>query len=121
MLLKRTSLIILIALIIGGCGGGTGGTGTTGATGGTGGGSSATLSWDAPTTNIDGSALTDLAGYKIYYGTSPGNYSSAVDVGNVNTYTISGLSAGANYFAVSAYNTAGNESNKSDEVSKVVW
>ena len=34
---------------------------------------SITLSWTAPTENEDGSALTDLAAYKIYYGTSPGS------------------------------------------------
>src|SRR4030067_1427045 len=38
------------------------------------------LTWDAPTTNTDGSPLTDLAGYKIYYGDSSGQYSSTVPV-----------------------------------------
>ena len=42
----------------------------------------ATPSWDAPTTNADGTPLTDLAGYKVYYGPSSGNYSQAIDVGN---------------------------------------
>src|SRR5262249_30447454 len=46
----------------------------------------ATLSWNAPTTNADGTALADLAGYKISYGFAPGNYSTTVDVGNVTTY-----------------------------------
>jgi hypothetical protein len=36
-------------------------------------GTTATLTWDAPTTNADGTPLTDLAGYRIYYGTTSGN------------------------------------------------
>ncbi|MFO0754220.1 MAG: fibronectin type III domain-containing protein [Thermodesulfovibrionales bacterium] len=79
---------------------------------------STTLSWDAPTTNTDGSPLNDLAGYKVYYGTAPGSYSPPVTVGNVTSYTISGLSGGTYYFTVTAYDTAGNESSYSNEVSK---
>ncbi len=81
----------------------------------------ATLSWDAPTTNVDGSPLTDLAGYKIYYGTSSSNYSKVVDAGNVLTYVITDLNEGQTYyFAVTAYDTSDNESDYSNEVSKIV-
>ncbi len=45
----------------------------------------ATLSWDPPTTNADGTPLTDLAGYRIYYGTSSGSYSQNIDAGDVTT------------------------------------
>src|SRR4030042_1896878 len=41
-----------------------------------------TLSWDAPTTNADGTPLTDLAGYKVYYGTASGTYGTPINVGN---------------------------------------
>jgi len=34
----------------------------------------ATVSWIPPTTNTDGTALTDLAGYKVYYGTVSWSY-----------------------------------------------
>lgn len=81
-------------------------------------GNSVTLSWDAPTTNIDGSPLTDLAGYKIYYGTSTGVYSNVLDVKNVTTYNITGLSPGIYYFTLTAYNTSKQESDYTKEISK---
>ena len=43
---------------------------------------SATLSWAAPTKNEDGTALTDLAGYKLYWGTTPGSYPNSVTINN---------------------------------------
>jgi len=79
----------------------------------------ATLTWNAPTTNIDGTPLTDIAGYKIYYGTASGNYSQTVDVGNLTNSGVSNLSDGTTYyFAVTAYDTSGNGSGYSNEVSK---
>ena len=61
----------------------------------------------------------DLAGYKIYYGNSgPRIYSIILDVGNVTQYQITGLSIGSTYyFAVTAYDESGNESEYSEEVS----
>jgi hypothetical protein len=79
---------------------------------------SATLVWNPPTTNADGTPLVDLAGYKVYYGTSSLNYPWNVDVGNVTTYTIDTLTPEVTYFfAVTAYDTSGNESEFSNEVS----
>jgi hypothetical protein len=80
----------------------------------------ASLTWFAPTTNTDGTPLSDLAGFKIYYGTAPGVYGTPLDVGNTNTYTISGLSPGTYYFAVTAYDASGSESERSGEASKVI-
>ncbi len=80
----------------------------------------ATLSWDAPTTNADGTPLTDLAGYNVYYGTASGVYGTPIDVHNVLTYKVTGLSEGLKYFAVTAYDTGGNESCYSNEVSKKI-
>lgn len=82
---------------------------------------SATLSWDVPTTNTDGTPLTNLAGYKIYYGTSSGNYTKIIDVGNVTTYVINNLAPGTYYFTTSAYDTSGIESGYSNEVSKTLF
>jgi len=61
---------------------------------------------------------TDLAGYKIYYGTAPGNYTSFVDVGNVTSTTINNLTdCTLYYFGVKAYDATGNESaNYSNEI-----
>ncbi len=78
----------------------------------------ALLSWDPPNTSADGTTLTDLSGYIVHYGTESGNYTSSIDVGNITTYTISTLTAGVTYyFAATAYDTSGNESSYSNEVS----
>ena len=73
-----------------------------------------TLAWDP---NSEG----DLAGYKVHYGTASGSYSVHIDVHNVTTYTVTGLSDGQTYyFAVTAYNTSGAESGYSNPVSYTV-
>ena len=83
---------------------------------------SATLSWTPPTQNTDGSALTNLAGYRINYGTSSANLSQTVQIANVGiaTYTVSGLASGTWYFAVKAYTTGGTESDLSNVGSKTI-
>lgn len=81
----------------------------------------AVLTWTAPTINSDGSALTDLGGYKVYWGSSSGDHSNSQDVGNVTTYTINSIAdTGTTYFSVTAYDTASpiNESGFSSEVKK---
>jgi hypothetical protein len=70
--------------------------------------------------NTDGSSLTGLAGYKVYYGTSSGFYTTVIDAGNVTAYTINNIASGTYYFAITAYDTSGNESDFSDEVVKIV-
>jgi hypothetical protein len=76
----------------------------------------ATLSWNAPTKNADGTPLTDLAGYGVYYGTSSHNYSKNVNVGSETTYKATNLQLGVPYyFAVTAYDSSGNESKYSNE------
>jgi hypothetical protein len=68
---------------------------------------------------------TDLAGYKIYVGTAPGNYTyqgSPFAVGVTGTYTVVGLPTGQTYyFAISAYDYFGGESALSAEVSKSIY
>ena len=60
----------------------------------------------------------DLAGYKIYYGTSSGDYSNWIAVGRATSFRITGLSDDTEYFlALTAYDTSGNESDFSGEVS----
>jgi hypothetical protein len=79
------------------------------AVGGSGG---VTLSWEAPTTNTDGSALTDLSGYRIYYGASPTDLTQTVEITSVGiqTYVLDDLPSGTWYFAVIALSSSGNES-----------
>ncbi len=71
----------------------------------------AILSWDP-------NPEPDLGGYNVHYGTATGAYSVVTNVGNTTTHTVMGLGAGTYYFAVTAYDTAGNESGVSNEVSK---
>jgi hypothetical protein len=81
----------------------------------------ATLTWAEPTTNTNGQALTNLAGYKILYGTSASSLSSVVQITNPSTltYAISNLKAGTTwYFSILAYNTSGVDSPASAVVSK---
>ena len=80
------------------------------------------VSWKAPTRNTDGSALTDLAGYRVYYGTSAGTLSLSVDVPNAGAidYVVQGLQTGTWYFAVAAYTNTGLESTRSSVVSKTI-
>lgn len=81
-----------------------------------------TLSWMAPTENEDGSALTDLAGYRIYYGTASRDYGNELPIqdAGVTTAVIENLSPGTWYFAATALNADGLESALSDEVERVI-
>lgn len=75
---------------------------------------SATLSWTPPTVNTDGSVLGNLAGYFIYYGTSPDNLNHSVTVTNagLTRFVLSGLATQTWYFAMTAYNSIGVESGR---------
>jgi hypothetical protein len=83
---------------------------------------SANLSWTQPTVNADGSALTDLAGYTLYYGTDPAVMSQAVRLGSPGqtAYMVTGLGSGTWYFTVRSFNTAGSESEQSVMWSKTI-
>ena len=83
---------------------------------------SVTLNWTAPTRNTDGSALTNLAGYKIYYGKVSRQYSNVVTVqgAGATSYAVTGLTAGAWYFAIRSVDVMGVMSNYSGEVRVVL-
>jgi hypothetical protein len=75
---------------------------------------------DPGTINVawDSNREADLAGYKIYYGTAPRTYGPPIDVGNVTSYSVTGLAKGQKYYiSITAYNRSGKESPFSDEVS----
>lgn len=81
----------------------------------------ATLQWTAPTTNTNGSALVDLTGYVIAYGTDPTaltNYIK-VDVG-LTTYVIEPLTPGHWYFEMTAVNSLNIQSLPTSPVDKVI-
>lgn len=83
---------------------------------------SATLSWTPPTTNTDGSVLTDLTGYQIYYGTDPSLLTSSVALGNpgLTNYVVANLTPATYYFAIKAVNSAGVASDLSQLATKTV-
>ncbi len=83
---------------------------------------SATLSWTPPTTNTDGSPLNDLAGYKIYWGTSLGNYPNSTTLANagLTSYVVTNLAPGTYFFVATAYNSSGAESTFSGTASKTI-
>jgi fibronectin type III domain protein len=81
----------------------------------------ASLAWVAPTQNTDGSSLTDLAGYNIYYGTEPSALTQTIQVSNPAAlgYVITGLAKGTTwYFQVTSYSSGGEESAPSQITSK---
>ena len=111
---SRSLLLLAITGLLVACGGG--GVQPVGGSGGTTSPNTATLTWDA---------ITDpnLSGYRIYYGTAPRTYfqspGQGVNVGNVTTYTLLGLSSATRYyFVVTATDTLNNESTYSNEVFK---
>jgi len=83
---------------------------------------SVTLSWSPPTENTDGTALTDLAGYRIYWGTTSGSYPNSVSIDNpgVTTYVVENLVPGTYEFVATSYNTSGVESDYSAPATKTV-
>ncbi len=82
----------------------------------------ATLSWVAPTENTDGTPLTDLAGYRVHYGTSSDALTQTVDVSGATATSliVTGLDPGTYYFAVTALTSSGQESAPSDTASKTI-
>lgn len=82
----------------------------------------ATLSWTPPTSNTDGTTLTNLAGYRIAYGTSSSALTSTIQVANpgLSSYSLSNLAPGTYYFAVRAYTSSGTESSNSNVQVKTI-
>ena len=81
-----------------------------------------TLSWVPPTKNVDGTQLSNLAGYRIHYGQVSGRYDYSVSVGSpsITSATIENLASARWYFAVTAVTSSGTQSEFSTELSKAV-
>ena len=81
---------------------------------------SITISWLAPVEETDGSPLTDLTGYKIYWGMSLGDYPNSVTLNHpgVVTYVIENLTPGTYYLVATAFDSDGVESEHSEVVSR---
>lgn len=83
---------------------------------------SASITWTIPTQNTDGTPLTDLAGFKVMYGTSPVELTQTVTVSDPTStsYVLNNLSSGTWYFAVVSVNSAGVESSPTNVASKTI-
>ena len=82
----------------------------------------ATLAWNPPTENADGSSLTDLAGYRIYYGRNPDNLTQVVVLNNpgLTRYVVENLSPARWHFEMTSVNTDGVESRRTSTASKTI-
>jgi len=80
------------------------------------------LTWTAPMTNTDGTAVTGLTGYTIYYGTTQGALTQSVIVSGATTttYEFTGLTSGTWYFAMTADAADGTQSGQSNIGSKTI-
>ncbi|MEM8685317.1 MAG: putative Ig domain-containing protein [Pseudomonadota bacterium] len=81
---------------------------------------SLTINWTPPTQNVDGSPIAPLAGFRIFYGQTPGSYPNEILVndGGLTSYTIDNLVQGTWYLAMTAVDINSLESALSYEVSK---
>jgi hypothetical protein len=82
----------------------------------------ATLSWEPPRRNTDGTAIVNLTGYLIYYGRSPSNLNVTIRIPDpyVTTYTVDKLGPGTYYFCIVAFTVTGIRSSDSLTVSKTI-
>jgi Putative Ig domain/Fibronectin type III domain len=81
------------------------------------------LSWQPPAYNVDGTPVTDLAGYRVLYGTAPGSYTYSLPVSSptVTSVVIEGLTPATTwYFVAKAVSASGVESDYSPAVSKAL-
>ncbi len=121
--MKKLSTLLLaatISLLLSACGGG----GSASSSVNRDGAGRVLLSWSAPTARTDGSFLpvTELQGYRIYYGSSEDSLSVLVDLNDdsITEYTVDTLPSGSYYFAITAYDTDGVESGLSNVINKDV-
>jgi hypothetical protein len=125
-MMKLAGVLVVAVCVLAGCHEDPTGVSTVSASAGTAatnkGSGMATLSWQAPTTNTDGAALTDLAGYRIYFGMNADDLTQTVQLTGLGlqTYVIDDLGLGTWYFAIKAVTSAGAESALSDVVSKTI-
>lgn len=121
---KILSLLVMVSVgvVLSACGGGSGSDETSSDTSSV--QQKIDLSWTAPTTRIDGRLLSpsELAGYKVYYGTSPDDLAFQEELLGIEStqISISISSAGIYYFAVTAYDSEGLESTFSEVVIKEI-
>ena len=82
----------------------------------------ASLSWQAPTENTNGSALANLGGYVIHYGSVSKTYTSTITISNpgLTSYVVEDLPPGTYYFSMTTLTTSGEQSSPSAEASTTI-
>jgi hypothetical protein len=82
----------------------------------------ATIRWTAPTQTLGGDVLSNLSGYRVYYGISLDALQVRADIPSptTTTYSFSSLARGTHYFAISALTMDGKESDISAVSSKTI-
>ncbi len=112
--LKYALMSFVVVLLVACSGGGDGGIG----------GGSADISWTAPSARADNNALllSDIAGYRIYYGVEKGVYLGWVEIndGSITQAQLSGIPSGRYFVAMTAIDSDGLESGYSLEVEVVI-
>ena len=116
----RYLLALILVLPLVACSGGDGDLSSSSNSSSSSSSSSAKLSWVAPSAREDNSVLvlSDIAGFRIYYGASSGDYSNTIDI-NDHTATqavLAGLPSGTYFIAVTTVDVDGRESSYSAEV-----
>ncbi len=83
---------------------------------------SLTVAWEAPTLNADGTALNDLAGYRIAWGTQSGVHVNMIEINSsgLTRFAVDNLAPAEYFFVIKAFDSANNESGISNEASGVV-
>jgi hypothetical protein len=94
--------------------------GLTGSAGSTPG--SVSLTWNPPTHNMDGTPLSNLGGFRVYWGTKHGEYPHSVTIDNpgLASYVVEQLAPANWHFVVTAITTNGMESPHSNVFSKTI-
>jgi len=116
---KRLLIFLVFLFSLNGCGGGGGSSGVSVSPKENG---TALVSWTPPTENTDNTPLDDLAGFKIYYGTFPGEYDHTITIDNpgMTSYLVEGLDPADWFFVMTAVNSLEIESAYSEEVFKTI-
>ena len=82
------------------------------------------LSWAAPVARTDGTplSLADINGYRIYFGTSAGNYTESVEIadGTALSTTVTNIPVGTYHVVMSTYDVDGRESDYSSSIVKTI-
>ena len=129
--IRNLMMFSLFAIIVTACGGGSAGltsgnsntSSNTGSGSGSGSGTgSVTLQWSAPSTRLDGStvSLSEISGYRLYYGNSATNTPNHIDLGATSTQYQINLPSGTYYFRISALDSNGYEGALSGALQKTL-